>query len=183
MSGALSIQSGAPFHVNLFDDYNGTGEFFPRPDLVGDPYAGSHTPDSYLNLSAFAVPCTLDPSGDGSAGSCLPGSYRFGTLGRNSLRGPGYRNFDLALVKTTKVNERLQIQFRAEFFNVFNHPNFGSPLYPGYSADASLNGIDTQTGHGIGYMPLTVTPDVGLGNPFLGGGGPRNIQMALKFMF
>ena len=122
VSGALSLQSGAPFHVNLFDDYNGTGEYFPRPDLVGDPYAGTHTPDSYLNLSAFAVPCTLDPSGDGSAGSCLPGSYRFGTLGRNSLRGPGYRNFDLALVKTTKVNERLKVQFRAEFFNVFNHP-------------------------------------------------------------
>ena len=183
VSGALSLQSGAPFHVNLFDDYNGTGEYFPRPDLVGDPYAGTHTPDSYLNLSAFAVPCTLDPSGDGSAGSCLPGSYRFGTLGRNSLHGPGYRNFDLALVKTTKVNERLKIQFRAEFFNFFNHPNFGSPLYPGYSADASLNGIDAQTGRGIGFMPLTVTPDVGLGNPFLGGGGPRNIQMALKLMF
>ena len=183
VSGALSLQSGAPFHVNLFDDYNGTGEYFPRPDLVGDPYAGTHTPDSYLNLSAFAVPCTLDPSGDGSAGSCLPGSYRFGTLGRNSLHGPGYRNFDLALIKTTKVNERLKIQFRAEFFNVFNHPNFGSPLYPGYSADASLNGIDAQSGRGIGFMPLTVTPDVGLGNPFLGGGGPRNIQMALKLMF
>ncbi len=52
------------------------------------------------------------------SGSCPPGSYRFGTLGRNSLRGPGYRNFDLALVKTTKVNERLKIQFRAEFFNL-----------------------------------------------------------------
>ena len=183
VSGSLSIQSGAPFHVNLFDDYNGTGEYFPRPDLVGDPYAGTNAPDSYLNLSAFKVPCTLDPSGDGSAASCLPGSYHFGTLGRNSLRGPGYRNFDLALVKTTKVNERLKIQFRAEFFNVLNHPNFGSPLYPGYSADASWNGIDPQTGRGIGFLPLTVTPDVGLGNPFLGGGGPRNIQLALKLLF
>jgi hypothetical protein len=183
VSGALSIQSGAPFHVNLFDDYNGTGEYFPRPDLVGDPFAGTHTPDSYLNLSAFKVPCTLDPNGDGSAASCLPGSQHFGTLGRNSLRGPGYRNFDLALVKTTKVNERMKLQFRAEFFNAFNHPNFGSPLYPGYSADASLNGIDSQTGRGIGFMPLTLTPDVGLGNPFLGGGGPRNIQLALKLMF
>lgn len=50
-------------------------------------------------------------------------------------------------------------------------------------ADASLNGIDRVTGRGIGFMPLTVTPDVGLGNPFLGGGGPRNIQMALKLLF
>ncbi len=66
---------------------------------------------------------------------------------------------------------------------IFNHPNFGSPLYLGYSADASLNGIDPVAGRGIGFMPLTVTPDVGLGNPFLGGGGPRNIQMALKLLF
>ena len=46
-----------------------------------------------------------------------------------------------------------------------------------------MNGIDSQTGRGIGFMPLTVTPDVGLGNPFLGGGGPRNIQLALKVIF
>ena len=44
LSGALSGQSGAPFHVNVFDDYNGTREYFPRPDLVGDPYAGTQAP-------------------------------------------------------------------------------------------------------------------------------------------
>ncbi len=183
LSGSLSVQSGAPYHVNLFDDYNGTGEYFPRPDLVGDPYAGTHSPDRYLNLAAFEVPCKLDPNGDGSAASCIPGTQHFGTLGRNSLRGPAYRNFDLAIVKTIPLSDKLKLQYRAEFFNLFNHPNFGSPLYPGFSADASLNGIDPVTGKGIGYMPLTVTPDVGLGNPFLGGGGPRNIQMALKLIF
>lgn len=183
LSSSISVQSGAPFHVNLFDDYNGTGEYFPRPDLVGDPYAGTHAPDAFLNLTAFKVPCRLDPNGDGSAASCIPGTQHFGTLGRNSLRGPEYRNVDFALVKQTDINERLKVQIRAEFFNVFNHPNFGSPLYPGYSADASLNGIDPKTGKGIGFMPLTVTPDVGIGNPFLGGGGPRNIQLALKLIF
>ena len=183
MSGSLSVQSGAPFHVNLFDDYNGTGEFFPRPDLVGDPYAGTHTPDSFLNLSAFRVPCRLDPTGDGSAASCIAGTQHFGSLGRNALRGPVYRNFDLAVVKTFNFKDKAKLQFRSEFFNFFNHPNFGSPLYPGFSADASLNGIDPVTGRGIGFMPLTLTPDVGLGNPFLGGGGPRNIQFALKLIF
>lgn len=183
LSGNLSVQSGAPFHVNLFDDYNGTGEYFPRPDLVGDPFAGTHAPDSFLNLSAFQVPCRLDPTGDGSAASCIPGTQHFGTLGRNSLKGPAYRNLDFAIAKTTALNERVKLQFRAEFFNLFNHPNFGSPLYPGFSADASLNGIDPVTGRGVGFLPLTVTPDVGLGNPFLGGGGPRNIQMALKLIF
>ena len=183
LNGILTVRSGSPFHVNLFDDYNGTGEFFPRPDLVGDPYAGAHSPDNFLNLSAFKVPCTLDPNGDGSAASCIPGTQHFGSLGRNSLIGPGYANVDLSLFKTTAITERVKVQFRAEVFNVFNHPNFASPLLPGFSADASFNGIDPATGRGIGFLPITVTPDVGIGNPFLGGGGPRNIQLAVRLVF
>ncbi|HXG65624.1 MAG TPA: TonB-dependent receptor [Blastocatellia bacterium] len=183
VNGILTLRSGSPFHVVLFDDYNGTGEFFPRPDLVGDPYAGTNTPDNFLNLSAFQVPCTLDPTGDGSAASCIPGTQHFGSLGRNSLIGPDYKNFDFSIFKTTPLTERVQLQFRAEIFNLFNHPNFSSPLLPGFSVDASFNGIDPVTGRGIGFLPITVTPDVGIGNPFLGGGGPRNIQLALKLTF
>ena len=183
VNGIVTVRSGSPFHVNLFDDYNGTGEFFPRPDLVGDPYAGTHAPDNFLNLAAFKVPCTLDPTGDGSAGSCIPGTQHFGSLGRNSLKGPGYSNFDFSIFKTTPISERVKVQLRAEIFNVFNHPNFSSPLLPGFSADASFNGIDPVTGRGIGFLPITVTPDVGIGNPFLGGGGPRNIQLAFKLTF
>jgi Carboxypeptidase regulatory-like domain/TonB dependent receptor len=183
LNGILTLRSGSPFHVNLFDDYNGTGEFFPRPDIVGNPYAGTHTPDNFLNLSAFKVPCTLDPTGDGSAGSCIPGTQHFGSLGRNSLIGPGYANFDLSLFKTTSLGEQVKLQFRVEVFNLFNHPNFSSPLLPGFSADASFNGIDPVTGRGIGFLPITVTPDVGIGNPFLGGGGSRNIQLAVRLTF
>jgi len=73
-NGIVTLRTGSPFHVNLFDDYNGSGEFFPRPDLVGDPFAGTHSPDNFLNLSAFKVPCTLDPAGDGSAPACRPGT-------------------------------------------------------------------------------------------------------------
>lgn len=183
LGGLLTVRSGSPFHVNLFDDYNGTGEFFPRPDLVGDPFAGTHAPDRFLNLSAFKVPCTLDPAGDGSAASCIPGTQHFGSLGRNSLTGPGYSNFDFSVFKTTRFTESVSLQLRAEFFNLFNHPNFASPLLPGFAADASFNGIDPVTGRGIGFLPITVTPDVGIGNPFLGGGGPRNIQLAARLVF
>jgi hypothetical protein len=183
LNGIVTLRSGSPFHVNLFDDYNGTGEFFPRPDLVGDPYAGTSGPHNFLNLSAFSVPCTLDPAGDGSAASCLPGTQHFGSLGRNSLIGPVYRNLDLSVFKTTSLNERIKLQFRAELFNALNHPNFSSPLLPGFSVDASFNGIDPVTGRGIGFLPITVTPDVGIGNPFLGGGSSRNIQFALKLLF
>jgi hypothetical protein len=183
LNGVLTLRTGNPFNVNFFDDYNGTGEFFPRPDLVGNPYAGTRAPDNFLNLSAFAVPCTLNGSGDSSAASCIPGTQHFGSLGRNSLRGPGYRDFDMSLVKTTAITEKVRLQFRAEAFNLFNHPNFSSPLLPGFSVDASTNGIDPVTGRGQGFLPITVTPDVGIGNPFLGGGGPRNIQLALKLVF
>jgi len=181
----LTLRTGSPFHVNLFDDYNGTGEFFPRPDIVGDPYAGTHTPDNFLNLSAFRVPCTFipDPSGDGGADQCAPGSFHFGNLGRNSLIGPGYENLDFSIFKTTKITESIKIQIRAEVFNTLNRPNFSSPLLPSFAADASFHGIDPETGRGRGFLPITVTPDVGIGNPFLGGGGPRNFQFSARLVF
>lgn len=186
LNGVLTLRTGSPFHVNFFDDYNGTGEFFPRPDLVGDPYAGTSGHERFLNLAAFRVPCTLDasnPDNDGSAAFCLPGTQHFGNLGRNSLRGPGYQNFDFSVFKTTPLTERVSLQLRAEIFNLFNHPNFASPLLPGFAADASANGVDPATGQGVGFLRLGVTPDVGIGNPFLGGGGPRNIQLGARLTF
>ena len=181
----LTLQSGQPFHLNFFDDYDGTGEFFPRPDIVGNPFAGTHTPDDYLNLTAFHVPCAWAPSaaGDGGADQCIPGTQHPGNMGRNSLIGPGYKQFDFSLYKDTQLTERLKLQFRAEFYNLVNHPNFASPLYPGFSVAADNNGVDPLTGRGIGFFPLSQTGDVGVGNPFLGGGGPRGIQLALKLTF
>ncbi len=184
LNGVLTLQSGQPFHLVLFDDYNGTGEFFPRPDVVGNPFAGTHSPDSFLNLSVFRAPCTVDPVvGDGFADSCLAGTQHFGSMGRNSLRGPDFRQFDFSIFKNTSITEKITAQFRVEFYNLPNHPNFASPLYPGFAAAGDNNGIDGVTGRGIGFLPLTETGDVGVGNPFLGGGGPRGIQLALKFIF
>lgn len=179
LNGVATYRSGAPFHVNFlfYGDYNGTGEFFPRPDLVGDPYAGTSTPDNFLNLSAFAVPCVLDANGD-----CVPGTEHVGSLGRNSLIGPDYKNFDFSVYKNTRIGEDVVLQLRFEFFNLFNHPNFSSPLLPGFAVDAGFNGISPE-GRGIGFLPITVTPDVGIGNPFLGGGGPRNIQLGIRLEF
>jgi hypothetical protein len=182
LNTVVTIRSGNPFHLTLFDDYNNTGEFFPRPDLIGDPYAGISAPDRFINLSAFKVPCTLDPAGDGSAASCIPGTWHFGSLGRNALRGPGYHNVDFSIFKDTDITEKLRLQLRAEVFNIFNHPNFSNPLLPSFAADMTSS-IDPVTGRGTGFLPITVTPDVGIGNPFMGGGGPRNIQLALKFIF
>ena len=182
-NSVITLQSGQPFHLNFFDDYDGTGEFFPRPDVVGNPFAGTHTPDGFVNLSAFHVPCTLNTAGDGFADACIQGTQHPGNMGRNSLIGPHFRQFDFSVFKDTQISERLKVQFRAEFYNLPNHPNFASPLYPGFSAAADYNGVDPVSGRGIGFFPLTQTGDVGVGNPFLGGGGPRGVQLALKFMF
>ncbi|HLN97914.1 MAG TPA: TonB-dependent receptor [Pyrinomonadaceae bacterium] len=182
LNTVVTVRSGNPFHLTLFDDYNNTGEFFPRPDIIGDPYAGTSAPDRFINLSAFKVPCTLDPTGDGSAASCIPGTWHFGSLGRNALRGPGYRNVDFSIFKDTPLTESVKIQLRAEIFNIFNHPNFSNPLLPSFAADFTST-IDPVTGRGTGFLPITVTPDVGIGNPFLGGGGSRNIQLAARLLF
>ncbi len=187
INSVLTLQSGQPFHVNFFDNYDGSGEFFPRPDVVGNPFAGTHTPDTYLNLSAFAVPCTFYPGAvpagsTGFAGACDPASLHFGNMGRNSLIGPNFREWDLSLYKNTNLTEKVKMQFRAEFYNLPNHPNFSSPLYPAFDVPADNTGADS-TGRGIGFYPLTQTGDVGVGNPFLGGGGPRGIQLAVKFSF
>jgi Carboxypeptidase regulatory-like domain len=179
LNGVVTLRSGNPFHLNynFTGDFNGTGEFFARPDLIGDPFAGTNGRDRFLNLAAFKVPCTFDAGGE-----CIPSTFHFGSLGRNSLPGPGFRNFDLSLFKTTRITEQVRVQLRAEVFNIFNHPNFSSPLLPSFIADAAFNGLEDD-GRGKGFLPITVTPDVGIGNPFLGGGGPRNIQLAVRLLF
>ncbi len=184
-SSVISLMSGHPYHVNFVDDFDSDGiyDFILRPDLVGDPFAGTGGPDNFLNLSAFAVPCTLDPTGDGTVASCLPGTLHFGSLPRNSLTGPDYRNVDFSIAKNTSLTERLSILFRADFFNLFNRTNFASPTLPAFIALAGFNGIDPITGRGVGFLPLQATADTGAGYPSLGGGAPRNIQFSLKLIF
>jgi hypothetical protein len=86
------------------------------------------------------------------------------------------------------------VQLRADFFNLLNHPNFSSPLLPSFIADPATNirsdcncGFFVPAGGnrevGNGAYQIVATGDVGIGNPFLGGGAPRGIQLAAKFSF
>ncbi len=181
IDGVLTLSSGQPYNLNyLFEgDFNGSGEWFGRPDLVGDPFAGTNSSDKFLNLTAFAVPCTWDPS----AGDCVPGTKHFGNLPRNAYRGPSYRNLDIAIAKTLSLQRGAKMQVRLDFFNVLNITNYSNPLMPNFSTDFLMNGLDTKTGRALGYLPLSATPDVAVGNPFLGGGGPRNLQLSVKVTF
>jgi len=201
LSGILTLMSGHPFSMNynFIDDFSGSGEFYDRPDVVGPIQYNTSNPAQFLNLNSFTVPCNYNWPGnlqDGFADSCQPGTRHYGTLGRNSLIGPNYRNFDFAFSKTTSLTEHWQLLLRADFFNLTNHPNFANPLAVAFFADAAPNrgailpgnvdaatGINPATGRSVGYMPITATSDVGLGNPVLGGGGQRSIQLSMKLEF
>jgi Carboxypeptidase regulatory-like domain/TonB dependent receptor-like, beta-barrel len=211
VNGIVTVQSGQPFHLNynFQDDYNGSGEFFGRPDVVGAIHYNPSDPRNYLDLTSFAVPCTLDGAGT-AASNCLSinpsnpaqncdqnftgciNTMHFGNEGRNSLIGPNFRQFDFSIFKDTKITERLNMQLRFEAYNLFNHPNFSNPYLPAFIADAAPNKISDGTaatctgvafGHSCGSLGLTATGDVGIGYPFLGSGGPRGLQLAAKFTF
>ena len=117
--GIVTLQSGRPFTVALLSDIDnsGTGRSIlgfganDRPNVVGDPRLGQRSLERWFNPAAFAFP----PRGS------------FGNAGRNILDGPGYQNVNASLVKNTSLSERLNLQLRAEFFNLFNHPNFNLP--------------------------------------------------------
>src|SRR6266404_837218 len=210
INGIVTVQAGQPFHLNynFEDDYNGTGEFFARPDVVGPIVYHEGDPNNYLQLTSFAVPCTLDGLGT-SAGNCISinpanpdltgakcdqnaagnggtntggciNTMHFGSLGRNSLRGPHFRQFDFSIYKKTPLGEHMNMELRFEAYNLFNHPNFANPYLPNFIADAAQQGINTN-GTSAGALHLTATGDVGIGYPFLGSGGPRSLQIASTF--
>ena len=180
VNGIVTLASGMPFTPVFYftgPNYNGSGEFFGRGDIVGDPYAGTGDPSRFLNLSAFQAPCTPDVSG-----GCAGGQH-FGNETRNEFYGPAYKNVDLSLVKNTTLGGRAKLQLRVDCFNIFNHPNFANPVLPNFFVDFTQNGVDPATNRGQGFLPLTATPDVASGNPFLGGGGPRTFQLAARVSF
>ena len=205
----VSLQSGQPFEFayNCEDDYSGGGECFDRPDVVGPITYNTRNPYDYINLSSFAMPCDLaagitESNHTGLASDCEPGTRHYGSLGRNALVGPTYKQWDFALYKNTSLSERVKLQLRAEFFNILNHPNFANPEMPNFIADPATNlatcgtaaspvacGFQIVNGREVMGQPnnpgyhVTATGDVGIGNPFLGGGGPRGIQLAAKFSF
>ncbi|MBZ5661123.1 MAG: TonB-dependent receptor [Acidobacteriia bacterium] len=113
----------------------------------------------------------------------LPPAYGgYGSMPRNPFRDQGFRTMDLSITKVFKFKERLTTQFRAEFFNVLNHPNFVNPYGgPGGNA-ASLDPSGAGT-PSAGFGFVYATPDQAGSNPVLGSGGARSIQLGLKLIF
>ncbi len=114
LTGIWSATSGAPFTVNIGRDIANIGarSISQRPDVVGNPYSGAKkAPDLWINKSAFAEPAP----------------YTFGNLGRNTLVGPRFSQFDFGGYKNFTITEWLHLQLRIEAFNLFNRTNFGNP--------------------------------------------------------
>jgi len=183
--GSLNLQDGQPWQLNYeFEgDYSGAAEGFDRPDVIG-PLHYTGNPAQFLDLSSFAAPCTwnatIDP-GASDESNCVAGTRHFGNEGRNSLRGPSFKELNFSIFKNTALSERVTLNLRAEFFNLFNHPNFSNPALPNFIAD--IGSPDPGTGQHSGFYSLGATGDVGIGNPFLGSGGPRGVQFAAKISF
>jgi hypothetical protein len=116
ISGILSAQTGFPYTVNLKGDTAGvgagTGGIFIRPNLVPGTAAtltsASRSTDRWFNINAFSAP---------AAGA-------FGSVGRNTMIGPGLTNVDMVLARVIPVTERFHLQLRGEVFNVLNHSNY-----------------------------------------------------------
>jgi hypothetical protein len=162
-----TITSGSPFTVYSGIQQTGAGTIgADRPDQIGIPdlssAGGATRPrDDYFgrglnNTSFFSIPI-------GIAGGTGPNSGRFGTLGRNTFRGPAYYDFDFALIKTTPIGhrenglERADLQFRGEFFNLFNIVNMGLPA-------------NILEGTGFGMISKTA-------------GTSRQVQFSLKLIY
>jgi len=192
LSGSVFWHSGVPFSV-LSTPYSANGDGIVQgsgPQFASlvpgvDPYCrhcnipGVTQPGTiqWLNPNAFVSavdPATGTCNGPGSAQSC-----QFGNLGRNALRGPNFFWSDFYITKWFPLNERVKLRFDAQFFNVFNHPNFGLP-------SIVLAGIpgkpSTQTG--FGALTYTTSPPTGLLGVGLGGdSSPRMIAFQARLQF
>ena len=144
-NGIITLESGQWLTVSSGRDNSGSAVNGDRADLVGDPFLDTGRPrgvliQGYFNRAAFAQNA----------------SGTFGTAGRNILEGPGFASVDFGLIKNFAISESNRVQFRAEFFNLFNRVNLGNP---------NTNAAAGQFGR------------------ITSAGDPRVIQMALKYIF
>ncbi len=172
-AGILQTRSGLPTNVTLVSGFFGNPV---RPNFVPGQSVTTPAswPNSHYNIDAFAV----EPTYDGTPGATI------GTVGRNALRGPAYFQLDLSGVKNFVITERVTMQFRADIFNIFNHPNFANPdggictsVQPvSILGPASCAVVNTN----FGRVGQTIADANGTQ---IGGGTARQTQFSIKFIF
>jgi hypothetical protein len=206
INSIISLYSAQPWGVmDAGTDVSQTGELNDRWDFTGNPgdFKSTRTGIPFLAPSTFPVDnqghvtggdphclAAADVHGardqlasfgcyvSGNSALTPPLAGTFGTMGRNVFRDTGFKNVDFTLAKNWKFGERFGAQFRAEFFNLFNHPNFANPF-------GGQNGYahNDPSGGGGFFGCGCATPDVAASNPVIGSGGSRAIQFGLKLSF
>ncbi len=163
------------------------------------PYPTVAIPASTANTAKWAAMCAADAQGthgatgtsnlvaagcfgDGNSVMTPNAMGTFGNMGRNMFRDSGFKNVDFSIFKTFTFKERFGAEFRWEIFNIFNHPIFANPYG---SSNTSFLGADPSKslGNGFAFGCGCSTPDVAAGNPLIGSGSSRVMQLGLKLTF
>ncbi len=203
IGGIMNARTGLPIDVTIARNdiayvVDSTGQVVDSPivsggqilttPIVNNPYGGAFRSNRRPSVVAGVSPFLTDPNDKrvylNPAAFTIPKPGEFGNLGRWALHGPSLSQFDLTLHKRIPLSERIQTEFRAEIYNLFNRANFSSPvarlsnalgtgtnqLQPGQAYTAAA------AGGTFGLMTSTVTRDVGLG-------ASRQIQLSLRLAF
>jgi len=207
INSVTNMQSALPWSVvDSTDDISGVGEFNDRWDFFGNPSAFSGLKSNSIpyfpgttsadclskaqSLDAASTPlypgytnvASLTKYGcyDLNGAIMLPPAFgTFGTMGRNLFRGNGLRLWDMSVTKQLKFTERFNGQFRFEMFNILNMTQYALPSGPNVT-QANNN---PSGGGGGNFGASKLSPDVAIGNPQVGSGGARSIQLGFKLMF
>jgi hypothetical protein len=160
LSAIETLQSGNPLNFRLANT-SFTGAQTLRPDITGNIITG-------LNPASNGSPTTIgyiqNPGAFVNQGTTAGTTLGFGDLGRNTIIGPGFSNLDLAIVRNIKIHERYNLQIRGDAYDLFNHPNFTSPVTTIGSSTLGLITAGSRT-------------------PAGDFGSSRQIQLALKLQF
>jgi len=159
-------------HANIVGPLN---TFNPRTIQTINGTPGNY----YFNPNSLSNAQSSDPTGAPPPGvfpsdsqvQANPALATYGTLPRNFFRGPGYINFDLAFSKTTDITEKVKFEFRAEFFNIFNHANFTNPGVINNGDNVFSSGAGGNNPNSGQFGQITATYD------------PRIIQLAARLSF
>jgi len=194
LNSILNVQSSLPWAVvDSSTDVSGTGEFTDRWNFFGSPGDFSHRGSVSIPFYAGTsnATCLAQAQAYGSAGvaslqkwGCYvsgasmmlpPALGTLGTLGNNVFRANGLHLLDLSVTKKWRITERVNAQFRAEFFNILNTTAYANPAYNGVGRN---NPTSTAS-----FGNSTTTPDVAIANPQIGTGAARSTQLGLKLIF
>jgi hypothetical protein len=194
LNGIVSARTGLPYDVRVYEN-NALGQSqtirrassIPgQPIVIPNPKApGGWSLNNNCLKDANGEYITAPDGNYIPVAFVVPTGTEQGNIGRNSLTGFGAWQMDLGIHRLFKLTEKTRLEFRAEMFNILNHPNFGNPYSEidyniGVAAGKGIVGLDPRFGRS--QTSLAYSNGSGF-NPLFGSGGHRDIQFALKLSF